>query len=635
MALQHEQKMEDSAENLRVSQTMLSNLISFKNTDHVSEPHTTEVKRIIDAGKEADGLHQSQFAEELIAKMQQLEEPSSRNDSKLNSGKNKMESKNDATVSAAINVTQDSSIEAERHKSRARKSRLQRALWKIGSSRTEQNGALSETEDGWEAHDYRRRHSTPKRFAKLKLSRLRPHTYDDHGRNSTTWAYFVFSNRYRLLVCAFSVPFIPAGFAVSYAHADPIAVFAVNFCGIFASANIVTMMMECLMPLFGMAASTLIYEFLSNFPQIVACGLLLRSRQIKVLQSSILGGILSTLLLMIGLGMFLGGVNRIEQYFNRTVVQTIAVCMFLATGTLLVPSFMKFNKVVSANQVANTSRAASALLITAYLSFLLFKLKSHSQWFEKISVRSQTRRHRTRARRIREVLPRMGAMAGSIASSGSEAESGNSEDERGADDGSGGYHASSRSRQGLGSSADEAKPSGASVSTGARWKRILKLNQDPASLVRFSHYRKSHQRHHFYSERSRLVLLPIWMLVIGLIVGPVLLTFNTSFAVDSLDGMLARTSMSKTFLSFVLLPLFNNDPDTIGNAMEDKMDLCIQRNIGKSMQTAMLVIPFVVLVAWCMGVEDMTLVFDSFQVTAVFVAVLLISFAVRMGKSDW
>ena len=125
------------------------------------------------------------------------------------------------------------------------------------------------------------------------------------------------------------------------------------------------------------------------------------------------------------------------------------------------------------------------------------------------------------------------------------------------------------------------------------------------------------------------------MIVIGLVVGPVLLTFNTSFAVDSLDAMLNRTSLSKTFLSFVLLPLFNNDPDTIGSAIEDKMDLCIERNMGKSVQTAMLVIPIVVLLAWCMGIENMTLSFSNLEITAVFVAVLSVTYALMKRKLRW
>lgn len=65
------------------------------------------------------------------------------------------------------------------------------------------------------------------------------------------------------------------------------------------------------------------------------------------------------------------------------------------------------------------------------------------------------------------------------------------------------------------------------------------------------------------------------------------------------------------------------------------MDLCLARTIGKSMQTAILVNSIVILFAWFVGVEEMNLVFNNFQVTAVFIAVLLMGYAVQDGKSNW
>lgn len=85
--------------------------------------------------------------------------------------------------------------------------------------------------------------------------------------------------------------------------------------------------------------------------------------------------------------------------------------------------------------------------------------------------------------------------------------------------------------------------------------RALGLNQDPANLVEFAHYRRPYRRQHFYYERKGPVVLQIWMSVIGLEFGTVLLTFNSSFAVDSLDGILARTSMYKTFELHITSPL--------------------------------------------------------------------------------
>lgn len=75
----------------------------------------------------------------------------------------------------------------------------------------------------------------------------------------------------------------------------------------------------------------------SNFVQIVSSLFLLRSNQLKVLQTNLVGGILSSILLILGLSIFLGGVNRVEQQFNLTVAHLSANLLSLAATSLLIP----------------------------------------------------------------------------------------------------------------------------------------------------------------------------------------------------------------------------------------------------------------------------------------------------------
>jgi len=70
-------------------------------------------------------------------------------------------------------------------------------------------------------------------------------------------------------------------------------------------------------------------------------------------------------------------------------------------------------------------------------------------------------------------------------------------------------------------------------------------------------------------------------------------------------------------------------------AVKDKMDLAIGVAVGSSMQIALLVLPLVVVIGWIMGREDMTLYFDGFQITILFVAVLLVNYLIADGKSHW
>ena len=57
-----------------------------------------------------------------------------------------------------------------------------------------------------------------------------------------------------------------------------------------------------------------------------------------VLQTNLIGGILSSILLILGLSIFLGGLNRIDQQFNLTVAHLSANLLSLAATSLLIPT---------------------------------------------------------------------------------------------------------------------------------------------------------------------------------------------------------------------------------------------------------------------------------------------------------
>lgn len=57
-----------------------------------------------------------------------------------------------------------------------------------------------------------------------------------------------------------------------------------------------------------------------------------------IVQESLIGSILSNLLLVLGMCFFLGGANRVEQHFNVTVAQTAASLLSLAVGSLIIPA---------------------------------------------------------------------------------------------------------------------------------------------------------------------------------------------------------------------------------------------------------------------------------------------------------
>jgi Ca2+:H+ antiporter len=104
---------------------------------------------------------------------------------------------------------------------------------------------------------------------------------------------------------------------------------------------------------------------------------------------------------------------------------------------------------------------------------------------------------------------------------------------------------------------------------------------------------------------------------------------------DSIQGLTEKAGVPRDFIGMVLLPILSNDAVAVQCASKDQMDLAIHSSLGKSIQTALVVAPVLVLVGWMIGIDDMNLLFDGFQVSALFLSVLLAQHCILDGKSNW
>ncbi len=151
--------------------------------------------------------------------------------------------------------------------------------------------------------------------------------------------------------------------------------------------------------------------------------------------------------------------------------------------------------------------------------------------------------------------------------------------------------------------------------------------------------------------------LSIWVAVFTLAASTALVAICAEFMVSSIDALTQQGGISKTFVGLILLPIVGNAAEhatAVTVACKDKMDLAIGVAVGSSMQIALLVIPFVVVLGWILGNDHMTLFFDGFQIAILFVAVLLgmsepfkghfevqcnnallVNYLIQDGKSHW
>lgn len=109
------------------------------------------------------------------------------------------------------------------------------------------------------------------------------------------------------------------------------------------------------------------------------------------------------------------------------------------------------------------------------------------------------------------------------------------------------------------------------------------------------------------------------------------------YLVGSIDALVETAHISKTFIGLILLPIVGNAAEhvtAIVVAVKDKMDLAMGVAIGSSMQIALLVTPSLVLLGWAIGV-DMTLHFETFETVVFFLSVLVVTYVISDGKSNW
>ena len=103
---------------------------------------------------------------------------------------------------------------------------------------------------------------------------------------------------------------------------------------------------------------------------------------VSVAQTSLIGAVLSNLLLMVGIGIFVGGIDRIDQSFNQDVVGSLLnELVFGITTPILVAALKAFghgSQSTKSTDITTLSRPASILLILSYICYAMFSLKSHA-----------------------------------------------------------------------------------------------------------------------------------------------------------------------------------------------------------------------------------------------------------------
>ncbi|BCS30228.1 hydrogen/calcium exchanger domain-containing protein [Aspergillus puulaauensis] len=210
----------------------------------------------------------------------------------------------------------------------------------------------------------------------------------------------------------------PVGIALNYVKVDPVAVFVVNFIAIIPLAAMLSFATEEIALRTGETIGGLLNATFGNAVELIVAIIALVDNEVLIVQTSLIGSMLSNLLLVLGMCFFFGGLNRLEQHFNPVVAQTAASLLSLAVGSLIIPTaFHAWSGVDDETKVVPLSRGTSVIMLIIYGCYLYFQLKSHTEIYNAPSQKAEKIRQKVSEGDASRGIAQIGHMSAALAGS--------------------------------------------------------------------------------------------------------------------------------------------------------------------------------------------------------------------------
>ncbi|KAF8525832.1 Calcium/proton exchanger, partial [Hysterangium stoloniferum] len=374
--------------------------------------------------------------------------------------------------------------------------------------------------------------------------------------------------------------FIPLSWAMHFAKQSDTIIFVFSFLAIIPLAKLLGFATEELslrvgQTIGGLLNATLVGAFVELIVAIIA----LIKCELSIVQSSLIGSILSNILLVLGMCFFAGGTKFSEQGFLTTAANTNSSLLTISVIAVLIPaayvlaidalnaSSSNDTNVDPARDILKMSRGVAVILLFIYGSYLVFQLWSHAYLYND------------------------GASEHNFPSTA--------------------YPKKQNSTDSAKRRADGPETGADDPETGAEREKEEEEIEEPQLSVAAS-----------------LVLLAIVT---------VLVAVTAEWLVDSIQGVVAKGGISQQWVGLILLPIVGNAAEhvtAVTVSYKDKLTLSLGVAVGSSIQIALFVIPFIVLLGWILG-KPLTLLFDPFQSIVLFLSVITVNYCLQDGKSNW
>ncbi|KIJ52607.1 hypothetical protein M422DRAFT_243391 [Sphaerobolus stellatus SS14] len=190
-----------------------------------------------------------------------------------------------------------------------------------------------------------------------------------------------------LLIC------IPVAWGLHFGKQSDILVFVFSFLAIIPLAKLLGFATEELSLRVGQTIGGLLNATLGNAVELIVAIIALIQCQLDLVQASLIGSILSNILLVLGMCFFAGGTRFSEQGFLLSAANVNTSLLILSvTGILIPAAFFSIidaqinqSSAVTGNEVLKMSRGVAVVLLFIYASYLVFQLWSHAHLYEEHS----------------------------------------------------------------------------------------------------------------------------------------------------------------------------------------------------------------------------------------------------------
>lgn len=125
--------------------------------------------------------------------------------------------------------------------------------------------------------------------------------------------------------------------------------------------------------------------------------------------------------------------------------------------------------------------------------------------------------------------------------------------------------------------------------------------------------------------------------VLVLLGATVLIAVLSEVLVGAVEHTVETLGVSEFFIGIIVVPLVGNVAEhavAVQTAWKNKMELSMAVSIGSSLQIALFVAPLLVFISLLMG-HPLTLVFNQFEIMALFAGVLIAAFVAGDGETNW